>query len=85
MGLTIAEAARRVGLARSTLYEMNQKGKLSFTQSPTGKKAIEWSELSRVFPHVLFENQTNQTQNNTHHPPTVTDTNQDLKAMIEEL
>lgn len=45
MILTISEAARRAGVARSTLYEM--KGDISFTKSATGKQGIDLSELSR--------------------------------------
>ncbi len=62
MILTISEAARRAGVARSTLYERKLRGDISFIQSATGKQGIELSELSRVFPHVVLSMPTERTQ-----------------------
>ena len=49
MILNISEAAKRVNVARSTLYNMRKTGTLSFTQSYDGKPGVEESELARVF------------------------------------
>ena len=47
--LTIAQAARTVGVARSTIYSHLRSGKLSATRTPTGERRIDTSELSRVY------------------------------------
>ncbi len=50
--LTIAQAARTIGIARSTIYAHLRSGKLSATQIPTGERRIDTSELSRVYGAV---------------------------------
>ena len=50
--LTIAQAARTVGIARSTLYDHLRSGKLSATRTPTGERRIDTSELARVYGPV---------------------------------
>ena len=52
MFLPISEAAKKAGLARSTLYKMRDAGKISFSKSSTGALGIEFAELARVFPNV---------------------------------
>ena len=47
--LTIAQAARTVGVARSTIYSHLRSGKLSATRRPTGERRIDTSELTRVY------------------------------------
>lgn len=53
MILNISEAAKRVNVARSTLYKMRKTGVLSFIQSHDGKPGVEESELARVFPNCF--------------------------------
>ena len=50
--VTIAQAARTVGVARSTIYAHLRSGKLSGTQTPTGERRIDTSELARVYGSV---------------------------------
>ncbi len=50
--LTIAQAARTVGVARSTIYTHLQSGKLSATRTSTGERRIDASELTRVYGSV---------------------------------
>ena len=50
--LTIAQAARTVGVARSTVYAHLRSGKLSATRTPTGERRIDTSELARVYGTV---------------------------------
>jgi len=50
--LTIAQAARTAGVARSTIYAHLRTGKLSATRTPTGERRIDTSELTRVYGHV---------------------------------
>ena len=57
--LTIAEAARTVGVARSTLYSHLRSGKLSATRTPTGERRIDTSELARVYGSVGHTTQSN--------------------------
>ena len=47
--LTIAQAARTAGVARSTIYSHLRSGKLSATRTPTGERRIDTSELTRVY------------------------------------
>ena len=50
--LTIAQAARTAGVARSTIYSHLRSGKLSATRTPTGERRIDTRELSRVYGAV---------------------------------
>jgi len=51
--VSISEAARLTGKARSTLHKYIKKGKLSTTTDQnTGNKSIETSELIRVFGKI---------------------------------
>ena len=50
--LTIAQAARTVGVARSTIYAHLRSGKLSAIRTPTGERRIDTSELARVYGTV---------------------------------
>ena len=50
--LTIAQAARTAGVARSTIYAHLRSGKLSATRTPTGERRIDTSELTRVYRSV---------------------------------
>ena len=50
--VTIAQAARTVGVARSTIYSHLRSGKLSATRIPTGERRIDTSELARVYGPV---------------------------------
>ena len=50
--ITIAQAARTVGVARSTIYAHLRSGKLSAIQTPTGERRIDTSELTRVYGPV---------------------------------
>ena len=50
--LTIAQAARTVGVARSTIYDHLRSGKLSAIRNPTGERRIDTSELARVYGAV---------------------------------
>ncbi|WP_444822903.1 hypothetical protein, partial [Vibrio parahaemolyticus] len=51
--VSISEAARLTGKARSTLHKYIKQGKLSTTTDKnTGSKSIETSELIRVFGKI---------------------------------
>ena len=47
--VSISYAAKLVRKGRQTLYNHNDKGKLSFTQTEDGKPGIDTSELERVY------------------------------------
>ena len=47
--LTFTEAAKAVGIGRSTLYRYLSKGKLSAITLPKGGRGIDTAELARVF------------------------------------
>ena len=47
--LTLTEASRATGIARSTLYGYIQRGKLSVTSHPRGGRGVDTVELQRVF------------------------------------
>ena len=50
--VTIAQAARTAGVARSTIYSHLRSGKLSAARTPTGERRIDTSELARVYGPV---------------------------------
>ena len=50
--LTIAQAARTAGVARSTIYSHLRSGKLSTTRTPAGERRIDTGELARVYGPV---------------------------------
>ena len=47
--LTLTQAAKTAGIARSTLYRAIRNGRLSVASQPNGSKGIDTSELQRVF------------------------------------
>jgi len=47
--VSISEAAKLVRKGRQTLYNHNDKGKLSFTKTEAGKPGVDTSELERVY------------------------------------
>lgn len=47
---TVADAAKRAGVERTTLYRKLKKGELSAQSDASGNKFIEASELLRVYP-----------------------------------
>ena len=47
--LTLTQAAKTAGIARSTLYRAIQKGRISVVSQPDGSKKMDTSELQRVF------------------------------------
>ena len=55
--LTIVQAARTAGVARSTIYSHLRAGKLSATRTPTGERRIDTSELARVYGTVRHTTQ----------------------------
>ena len=47
--LTLTQAAKAAGIARSTLYRAIHNGRISVVSQPNGSKSIDTSELQRVF------------------------------------
>ena len=47
--LTLTQAAKTAGIARSTLYRAIRNGRISVASQPNGSKGIDTSELQRVF------------------------------------
>ena len=47
--LTLTQAAKAAGVARSTLYRAIRKGRISVVSQPNGSKGIDTAELMRVF------------------------------------
>jgi hypothetical protein len=62
--LTISEAIKQSGVARSTFYRKYVKQGLISVSEHDGKKYIDSSELVRVFPDLKIETPSN-TQSNT--------------------
>lgn len=50
--LSFAEAARLAGVDNSTVHRYVRRGLLSAVRLPNGRRAIELSELVRVFPDI---------------------------------
>ena len=51
--LTLTQAAKTAGIARSTLYRAIRNGGISVVSQPNGSKGIDTSELQRVFSPLL--------------------------------
>ena len=47
--LTLTQASKTAGIARSTLYRAIHNGGISVVSQPNGSKGIDTSELQRVF------------------------------------
>ena len=60
--VSISQAAKMVRKGRQTLYNHNEKGKLSFTKTEDGKPGVDTSELQRVYGklHVRVDSETGQ-------------------------
>ena len=58
--LTLTQAAKTAGIARSTLYRAIRDGRISLVFQPNGSKGIDTSELQRVFGPL--QNATKQTK-----------------------
>lgn len=57
--VSISEAARLAGIARSNFYTTYiKKGRITVSKDSTGKKSIDVSELIRVFPDIKLDNKT---------------------------
>lgn len=52
MYFTLSDAAKKVGLSRSSIYRLIDEGKLSATTDHRGKKVVELTELLRVFGSI---------------------------------
>jgi len=69
MNFTLADAAKRAGISRSSIYRLIDEGKLSATTDRRGKKVVELSELLRVFGSVQEDTEEDKTQENKKHKP----------------
>ena len=59
--VSISEAARLAGIARSNFYTTYiKKGRISVSVDGKGKKFIDTSELLRVFPDIKHDSDTGQ-------------------------
>lgn len=69
MNLTLTQAAKEVGVSKSTLSRAIEKGRLSASKDDFGRFQIVPSELFRVFKPVARNNTITQQseQNATHH------------------
>lgn len=47
--LTLTQAAKAAGIARSTIYRAIRAGRLSLVSTPGGGRGVDTSELQRVF------------------------------------
>lgn len=62
--LTVAEAAKRVGKSRQTVFDKIKRGQLSATVNHDGNKVVDVSELLRVFGALLSDDEVKQNQAN---------------------
>ena len=67
MNFNLADAAKKVGISRSSIYRLIDEGKLSATTDRRGKKVVELSELLRVFGSLQEETKQDKTQENKKH------------------
>lgn len=67
MNFTLADAAKKAGISRSSIYRLIDEGKLSATTDRRGKKVVELSELLRVFGSIQEETEEDKTKENKKH------------------
>lgn len=60
--LTVADAAKRVGVSRQTIFAKIKAGQLSAGQNKAGIKVVDVSELLRVFDRLLSDDEVKQNQ-----------------------
>ena len=60
--LSLSEVAARTGMARSSIYRLIDEGKLSATTDHRGRKAVELTEVLRVFGSIKNETTPKDTQ-----------------------
>ena len=68
MRLSLNQAAKHAGIAKSTLSKAIKTGKLSAEKDQNGRYRIEPSELYRVYPKTGHENQENPDTNTSGTP-----------------
>jgi excisionase family DNA binding protein len=92
MFFSLSDAAKKVGISRSSIYRLIEEGKLSATTDHRGKKVVELTELLRVFGAIgQDETGQNKSQEDTKHKPvnvsgTASRTGQDtLVSAVQEL
>ena len=69
MKLTLNQAAKECGRAKSTLSKAIKSGKLSAERGDKGAFLIDPSELHRVFPATSNDDQTGGQDDNAPHAP----------------
>ena len=86
MILNVSDAAKKAGIARSTLYKMKKTGAISFTLGTDGKSGIEESELARVFSDCFKSDKKiqNNTLLNTQNTDQLIDKVSTLQLLIDE-
>lgn len=57
--VSISEAARLSGVARSTLYRKHEQGKITFSALADGQPGIDTAELYRVYPQQSLQDSAN--------------------------
>lgn len=92
MFFSLSDAAKKVGISRSSIYRLIEEGKLSATTDHRGKKVVELTELLRVFGSIGHdETKQNKSQEDRKHKPvhtsgTSSKTGQDtLVSAVQEL
>jgi len=82
MKMSLNQAAKTCGRAKSTISESIKKGRLSASKDDKGRYQIDASELHRVFPFAINE-QTGPDANRTPEPPPNTLENNLKNANLE--
>ena len=88
MSYTIGTAAKATGKAKSTISRDVKSGRISAQRQPDGSYLIDPSELHRVYPPVVFDNGSENTESNSQ--PMTTDAQtallrQDNVRLLEQI
>lgn len=70
MSYTIGTAAKATGKAKSTISRDIKSGRISAEKQPDGSYLIDPSELHRVYPPVVFDNGSENSESNDSQPQT---------------
>ena len=87
MSVSVSEAARLAGIARSSLYKSwIDKGRLSVTKDVRGRPSVDMAELLRVFPDIRIGDSVTVSGKDTDgHQMTTSDARVDGDVLLAEI
>ena len=83
MKYSLSEAAKATGKNKTTIQRAIKNGKISATKGDSGSYQIDPSELHRVFPPIVAQDDAQHKQSNGAQPGGFSSTNSSLSRVLE--